>query len=255
MLSLQAVRKIAQTCRKEAGPLHCSPPDLTWLDTTLPGQSFDVFRRNEWLLGRQVSAQVAQVQAEADVKPLRMFFSTPWTLVGRSELLRKINALLVRIGRGSRTLDNSAAAVRVLLYGPPGVGKTALVRSLGSQLACAFPRQYFFQAKSTDTLQSDIDLFLQSVGCPGKGVPTFSRFLHCCDEEFLLIFEDVSNADETISLLPRGKHCIIFTSVSNIDWLGHCHVEQVLVPPLLTIDSFSLDEKCFRRVPPPSSFC
>ena len=172
----------------------------------------------------------------------RSFQSTAKDLFGREVLINDLVQTL------TNTADEHRDCHRILLHGPRGVGKTAVVRQLSKQLAQHYPRQSFFQASSKEAFLSDIQLFMSTQGCSNKEMDFFRKFLQTSDK-FLLVFEDVDDPLSVLSFLPEGRHSVIFTSASDLLWadqglLNEC-VEIIKINSLSTADSLLLMERVF----------
>ena len=165
----------------------------------------------------------------------RLLLTSPHVLVGHDELLQQIEARFTLKEDTSTAREN----VRVLLHGPPGVGKTALVRTLAARLERNFPEQHSFQASTEATLKADVLSFLEGLAPLGamEGSSWKDSFWHHLSQirtRLLLVFEDVRSPSLVMSLLPQDKHHVMFTSVSEIAWIeeGFQIPEQVMSVPV-----------------------
>ena len=176
----------------------------------------------------------------------RLMLSSPKDLVGRDDILSKLLSLTT-----ITTCESQQSQPRVLLHGPPGVGKTAVVRKLASDLLCTYPKQYTFRAGTEVALHDDISSFLTCLNIKteqkSSSRPTFSLFKqYLLDQEnsLLLIFEDVLEPTLVMALLPFDKHSVIMTSFTDCAWRKLNFVPSRLFPfqidPLGVQDSLLL---------------
>ena len=168
----------------------------------------------------------------------RLLYSTAQDLIGQDQLLQRLESFFQKCLE--ETADTTQKeAVRLLLHGPPGVGKTALVRALAAQLERSFPEQHSFQASTEATLKADVVSFMEGLvpiaaveGSSWKN--SFRRHLSQTQTRMLLVFEDVRSPSLVMSLLPRHKHLVVFTSFSELAWIeeGFQIPEQVTTVPV-----------------------
>ena len=179
-------------------------------------------------------------------------------LVGREDILKRLTILMTPPMSVESTGPHSTPRwPRVLLHGQPGVGKTAVVRELTRRLEKSHPHQHSFQAASKMTLLADIKLFLKlemkdmlkNVSSPPESI--FKDYLFQTKKSFFLAFEDVIDPQLPVvmPLLPKNKHCVIFTSSSDHSWKKlHFIPFDVISIPLQGLgaeDSFLLAAQVF----------
>ena len=168
-------------------------------------------------------------------------------LIGRRDNLAHILQLLLP-GKTEEVDDGkiAAASARILIHGPPGIGKTTLVRKVAVLTRETLRQQCVFQATTQATLVADISSFLRStVADIGNilGSSIFSSFKRVLAESkgtLLLIFEDVRDPSLVWSLLPNDKHCVLFTGFDDVWW-----TERRLVPAVVTairVEALNWDE-------------
>ena len=151
---------------------------------------------------------------------LRLMLSSPKELIGRQEVLSK----LLSLTGNSSGHEKVTRFSRVLLHGPPGIGKTAVVRKLASLLPNIYHKQFSFEAQSEASLTADICSFLMwkpSIHCNEASHSIFSAFkqhLSESNDSLFLIFENVPEPESVMSLLPPDKHCVIMTSSTDQPW-------------------------------------
>ena len=157
-------------------------------------------------------------------------------LVGRNDTLDMIVAMLLSPRTGICAKEQSCGdAVRVLIHGPPGIGKTALVRNIANLTRHTFPVQHIFQATTECTLAMDISCFFRSTDQnvkefnKGSVLSSFESVIDRSSERLLLIFEDVRDPSMIMSLLPKEKHCVLFTSLDDFAWR-----KAGIIPDLVT---------------------
>ena len=196
-------------------------------------------RKEEWSTAQWV---LSLAEKKGTAITSRSFRSTAKDLFGREVLISGLVQTL------TNTADEHRDCHRILLHGPRGVGKTAVVRQLSKQLAQHFPRHGFFQASSKEAFLSDIQLFLSNQGYSDQGMHVFRKFLQTSDS-FLLVFEDAIDPLSVLSLLPVGRHSVIFTSASDLPWANQGllkeRIEAIEINSLSTADSLLLMERVF----------
>ena len=204
-------------------------------------------RKNEW--SAKLWFVPAQERALACTTPSRLLLSNVDRLIGRDKLIAKLTQLIL----GKFQVLNFCW---LLLYGPHGVGKTAVVRALSKQLPQHFPWQYSFQCNSEESLIADIKRFLLGEGYAEENEGTFENVLQKTERSFFLVFEDVADPLSVLARLSVGKHCVIFTSVSDILWDSFKMIDEsitaVEVDSLSTPESLLLMEQVFaecRKLP------
>ena len=89
-------------------------------------------------------------------------------------------------------------------------------------------------------------------GFQASGKKQFKDALQQCESCLFLIFEDVQNPEMIMPLLPSDKHCVIFTSYSDLAWrelhLIPSHVTSIQVKPLTTSESLCLIGAILKKV-------
>ena len=204
-------------------------------------------RKNEW--STKLWLMSAQERSLACTAPSRLLLSNVDRLIGRDKLITKLTRLI--LGKFKVSIF-----CWLLLHGPHGVGKTAVVRALSKQLAQHFPWQYSFQCNSKESLIADVKRFLLGEGYAEENECTFEKVLQKTERSLFLVFEDVADPLSVLARLPVGKHCVIFTSVSDILWDSFKVIDEsittVEVDSLSTPESLLLMEQVFaecRKLP------
>ena len=187
----------------------------------------------------------------------RLMLSTPKELIGRQEVLSK----LLSLTRDSSRHEKQTRFCRVLLHGPPGIGKTAVVRKLASLLQNIYHKQFSFEAQSKASLTADICSFLRwkpSIHCNEASHSIFSAFkqhLSESNDTLFLIFENVLEAELVMSLLPPDKHCVVLTSSTDQSQLTkrknpiiRTVISSVQLDPLDAESSFTLFEQILTGI-------
>ena len=192
-----------------------------------------------------------------DAFPFRIVLSTT-RLFGRAEELQSIISVVK-----NQSNSTGFGVNRLLLYGQPGVGKTALAREIVRCLRDEFPHQHFFQATTGESLRASCCLFMESQAhkkekmSPHNSGNEVQNYLSSTCKNFLLVFDDVTDPDLVLSVLPERRHCAIFTSVSVISWrkasstLTHFFATEV--KPLSTEASLALFKDVVTRENNPST--
>ena len=174
---------------------------------------------------------------------------------GREDILRRILSKLLQNKHHSENTEQNQKknfGARVLIHGPPGVGKTAIVRRVATLTRETIPQQYTFQATTEGTLAMDITSFLRHSDANDENVQgqmlysAFKQALDGSNNSLLLIFEDVIDPSMVASFLPRDKHYALFTSLDDTSWresesvLGD--ITKIPVNPLMEDECFKLLE-------------
>ena len=188
---------------------------------------------------------------KVDAFPSRIVLSTT-RLFGRAEELQSIISVVK-----NQSNSTGFGVSRLLLYGQPGVGKTALAREIVRCLRDEFPHQHFFQATTSESLRASCCLFMESQAykkeklLPHESGKEVRNYLSGICENLLLVFDDVTDPDVVLSVLPERRHCAIFTSVSVISWMkarsGLTHFFATEVKPLSTDASLALFKDVVAR--------
>ena len=199
-----------------------------------------------WLLTcKKKSLKLTLASSTSRQRVVRLALTLEHDLVGRAEVLERILSLLCPTGLRKEGMGKSC--VRVVIHGPTGIGKTALVRRVAHLAKETLSQQHLFQAISKETLATDILSYLCSTGVKcDRGLSRktlFSNFkesLQQSDQSLLLIFEDVHDPAMVLSLLPYDKHCVLFTSSNESAWkkLGPMPIDIIFIE----IDSLRSEE-------------
>ena len=217
-------------------------------DIAVDNDHLNFLQMKDFILDESSQTFVVVIRTKGN-SSLRLAERLPQSLIGRNDL---VNSLLDHC-----TLKKSTSGfAKVLLHGPPGVGKTALVRALAYKLSSVFRKQYVFQASNAPTLGTDIGQFLKSEGVAWNDKNFFECFqerVNNCEECLLFIFEDVENPTLVWTLVSECTHCVIFTSRSELQWKeillqpGNRVFSQE-VPALTTHDSLLIMQETYNRL-------
>ena len=245
MLCIQGAQKILNKCKQDVGQ-NRGFSKISRSEPLFTDKLLHLLRRDDWLLERQLSFCVS-THAESDNQPLRLFSSTPRCLAGRDDLLAEIKTLL--------TPGKSVGKPSKESFSPPPTPLWAAghwQNSFGKNCKCSarkhLPETVHFPGEQHGSYVIWNMFFLaQRTSFQWSETMTFTNFLLRSDRSYLLIFEDVIEVEKTVSLVPPGKHCVIFTSHSDMDWKNLDHIKQVAVPSLSTVDSYRLMENVFAE--------
>ena len=144
---------------------------------------------------------------------------TTTNLIGREEDLGECVSFLKK-----EPVSCNCAHGRRVLFGPHGIGKTALVRAIVRNVQAEYPHQYFFQASSTESFRASCNAFLENEATSIDQIAaqsperSFSNFLESTRKYFLFVFDDVSRSELVLQVLPMKKHCVVFTSADEVNW-------------------------------------
>ena len=176
--------------------------------------------------------------------------------IGQEDIIRRILSKLSQSkdhSENTKQNQRKPLCARVLIHGPPGIGKTAIVRRVATLTRETIPQQYTFQATTEGTLAMDITSFLRHSDANDENVQgqmlysVFKQALVESNNTLLLIFEDVLDPSMVASLLPEGKHYVLFTSLDDTSWRQSELVLEGLtkmrVNPLNEDECFQLLEK------------
>ena len=202
-------------------------------------------------LHRHMQVKVCLSKSVATSDKARLSDALPQLLIGRNKVLHDL-AEMFTASKTNKSIPSDP--LRVLIHGPPGVGKTALVQALAYKLRSVFPRQYKFNAANTTALSTDIETFLKNehLGNDEPADVKTKMNLLMSNLNVLLIFEDVSDPNSVWPLISSTKLCAIFTSSNDHLWLESnirpCAVQDVPLRPLETKASILLVKTIVKRV-------
>ena len=213
-------------------------------------------KRSQVLDGRlnppDVRIEVTVLKSSVTKDAVRLPDPLPQFLIGRNQLLQNLADMFTAPKTNeSITLD----PLRVLLHGPPGVGKTALAQALAYKLRSVFPKQYKFSAANTTSFSADIEFFCKNEELGnderlGVHVGRKANIFSPC-KRILFIIEDVFDPSLVWPQISSTKHCAIFTSPSDDLWtnnnIGSHLVHAVRVCPLRTEESLLLVKKIMTK--------
>ena len=181
-------------------------------------ESSCVVKHLSTLPNKKEKVKIALEHPSGDKKVVhRLMLSSPKDLGGRDDILSKLLSLTT-----ITTCERQEPQPRVLLHGPPGVGKTVVVGKLASNLLCTYPKQYTFRAGTAFALHDDISSFLICLNIKTEQKPSsriefslFKKYLLDQEDSLLLVFEDVLEPNLVMALLPSDKHCVIIISFTD----------------------------------------
>ena len=145
---------------------------------------------------------------------------TTTNLIGREDDLGECVSFLKKV----RGVSYNCAHGRLVLFGPHGIGKTALARAILRNVQTEYPHQYFFQASSIESFHASCNAFLENEATSIDQIAaqsperSFSNFLESTRKYFLFVFDDVSRPELVLQVLPMKKHCVVFTSADEVNW-------------------------------------
>ncbi|MDW4905785.1 BTAD domain-containing putative transcriptional regulator [Streptomyces sp. ADMS] len=139
---------------------------------------------------------------------------------GRVRELEQLDGML-----GDECPERGQAASVVIVHGPAGVGKSALVVKLAHRLSDRFPEGQLYVDLGGNGLRgrplSASDALLQvltSLGVDSARIPRdpaarttlYRSLLH--DKRMLVVLDDALSADQIRPLIPHGPSCVVATS-------------------------------------------
>ena len=152
---------------------------------------------------------------------------------GRKDELSKLTSLLTPRASGSWP--------KVLLTGPPGIGKTTLALAASAEISSIYPIQFLLQSSSVEALYSDLIIASPGNACvnerdiDGQEMQKAVMDILLSLPNSLLVFDDLFDPLLAQDFLSLDKHAVLFVTHSKTVW------EEQLPTSSLQLMTGSLD--------------